>query len=215
MTTVRVTHARWSALIAAAYTTMGLNLMLALAMSPLLAMLILTDPVSTWPVLAILAPFCAPAVTAVFSVFQMQRDGESAVVRPFLRAWRRAWRRATMLGALSTTVTVVLLTDLAMLSMTTYAPLVVPVLWTLLAVSAAMSLTAAVAVVNSRRPEVPIRRILMPSLILSVRRWPASILSLIVIVVQLVTFANAPALAIGITAAPVLYLIWTHAQERA
>ncbi|WP_231727594.1 MULTISPECIES: DUF624 domain-containing protein [unclassified Rathayibacter] len=206
----RVPHQTWEAILGVVYLGLMGNLLTCAAALPLVVLLITTDPAVSWPFIALTAPTVAPAVAALFRVFRDSSDGSSAVVRPYLRAWRLLWRRSLLIGASATAVLVVLAVDVRMLSATPLSVVVVPVLLVLAFLTLATGLLALVAV--GEQPDARLRDVLRTSLVLSVRRWPFSIASIAVIGVQVVLFVNVPALALGLTAAPVLYVAWTNSR---
>ncbi|WP_460798883.1 hypothetical protein [Microbacterium sp. GXF0217] len=57
-------------------------------------------------------------------------------------------------------------------------------------------------------PDARTRDVLRSSTVLAVRRWPLTLASFAVIAVQAAAVTVAPAIAIGLTAAPCLYIVW-------
>ncbi|MCP1428160.1 putative membrane protein YesL [Microbacterium foliorum] len=206
-----MSHETWGAVLAVFYLGLMGNLLACVAALPLVVLLMTTDPGTSWPWIALAAPSAAPAIAALFRVFRDSRDGSPAVVRPYLRAWLLVWRRSMLLGVLVTAVLVVLIVDVRMLSDTPFSVIVVPVLLVLTVVASAAGLLALVAV--SEEPTARVRDVVRASTLLAVRQWPFSIVSLVVLCVQVALFANSPALALGLTAAPALYVVWANSRH--
>jgi hypothetical protein len=61
-------------------------------------------------------------------------------------------------------------------------------------------------------PGTPLRVLLSTAAVFAVRRWYLSAVSLLVLAGQAVLFTTSPALALGLTAAPALYLVWANAR---
>ena len=75
------------------YLVLMTNILLVIACLPMVAGLVATDPVRSWPLLAVVAPFCAPGLAAAFAVFSaFSAEHSTTVVRTFARTWRATWR---------------------------------------------------------------------------------------------------------------------------
>lgn len=206
----RISHNTYATVFSVTYLGLMTNLLLLAFCLPLVALLVLTDPASSWPLLAVAAPLCAPALTAAFTVFREHGRGETQVVRGFVRAWRATARRALAVGAVVTAGLVVVLVDVRFFAPLQAGVVVVPllaVLTVLLVVGGLVSLTAV-----AEAPVLRLRTIAKTALYLSVRRWWLSLVTLAVLALQVVLFTAMPAFAIGLTAAPVLYLAWANAR---
>ena len=206
----RISHETYSAVFGTVYLGLMSNLLLLAACAPMVALLITTDPAVAWPLLAVAAPVCAPAVTAAFTTFRAHGDGDPRVARTFVRAWRSTWRTAMLLGALVTAVVVVALVDVRFFSPMQAGVAVIPLLAVLVVLVLVSALLALAALADD--PSARLRDLLAPALVLSVRRWWLSLVSLAVVAMQVALFAATPALAIGLTAAPALYLVWANAR---
>ncbi|BDZ40433.1 DUF624 domain-containing protein [Microbacterium suwonense] len=206
----RVTHDTWAAILGMLYLGLMVNLLLLVTASPLVVLLITTDPMRSWPLIAVVAPLAAPALTAAFGTFRAYGEGETQVVRTFLAVWRDTLRKALALGAIVVGAAVVLLVDVRALSDTTASVVVVPVLLLLTLLVAATGLLGAVALAEV--PAARLRDVLRAGLYLGVRRWYFQLLSFAVLGVQLGVFASMPAIAIGLTAAPALYVAWANGR---
>jgi len=206
----RISHGMYSTIFGVAYLGLVLNLFIALACLPLIVLLFTTDPVYSWPLLALAAPLCAPALTAAFSAFRAHHEKGEGPVQAFVDGWRATWRRALGLGAVATVAVVVVLVDVRFFSDSAFAVVTVPLLGVLCVIVAAMSIVALVAIAEA--PRARLRDILNASIYLSVRRWYLSVVSLIALATQVMVFTSLPAVALGLTAAPALYLAWANAR---
>ncbi|HWR86371.1 MAG TPA: ferredoxin-NADPH reductase, partial [Rhodoglobus sp.] len=132
------------------------------------------------------------------------------VVRPFTAGWRATWRRSMLLGVALSALLVVLLVDVRMLSPLQAGVVIIPVLGVLAALALATGLVALVAI--SEAPAARLRDVIKASLYLGARRWYLTAVSMVVLGTQLMLFASMPALAIGLSAAPALYLAWANSR---
>ncbi|WP_426504919.1 hypothetical protein ACPPVO_45605 [Dactylosporangium sp. McL0621] len=193
------------------YLGLATNLMLVLGAAPVLAVALATDTSRSWPLLALLAPVAAPGLCGVFAVFAGYSETRStAVVATFARAWRASFRRAATLGALAAAVLVVLGVDARAAWGRPVGAAAIPVLVTgmVLVVAAALHGLAALA----ERPSARVRDVLRASVYLGVRHWPLTLLSLVVLALLLTLLAARPAVALGLAAAPLLYVIWANSR---
>ncbi len=187
------------------------NMLAALVNLPLVALLISTDPVASWPFLALAAPLAGPAFAAAFATFRAHGEGEFSVVRTFFAAWRRLFRTGLAIGGAAAALMTVLLVDVRMLADTALSTVVVPLLLLLTALTLATALVALVAVAEA--PGARLRDILRASLYLAVRRWYLTLVSFAVLAMQVALFTQTPAFAIGLTAAPALYVAWANSRH--
>ncbi|UJP10087.1 DUF624 domain-containing protein [Microbacterium sp. KUDC0406] len=207
----RVAHDTWASILGVLYLGLMVNLLVLIAALPLVVLLMTTDPVHSWPLMAAAAPLAAPALTAAFGAFRAHDEGETHVVRAFWRAWRATVRPALLIGAIVVAVAVVLLVDVRMLADTDAAVVVVPLLLLLVALAAISGLLGLAAVAEV--PDARLRDVLRASVVLGVRRWYLQLLSFAVLGVQFGVFTTMPAIAIGITAAPALYVVWANSRH--
>lgn len=206
----RISHDTFGAVIGVAYLGLMTNLLLVVTASPLVVLLMTSDPAASWPLLAIAAPICAPALTAAFTVFRDHKRGGTAVVRSFLAAWRATWRKAMTLGAIVTAVIVVVLVDVRFFATGPMSVVVVPALAIVALVAAAVALVGLVAI--AEEPSARLRVVLKASLYLAVRRWYLTVVSLILLALQFALFTTVPAIALGVSMAPALYLAWANSR---
>jgi uncharacterized membrane protein YesL len=192
------------------YLGLMTNALLLVASLPLVALLMITDPAASWPFIAIAAPLAAPGVSAAFTVFRDHANGGTEVIGSFLRGWRSTWRRAMVIGALASAIVVVLLVDVQLLGSGDIGVIAVPALalFTVLAVAVALLGLVAIAEV----PHARLGEVLRAAAYLGLRRWYLCAVSLIALAVQFALFANMPAIALGVTAAPALYLAWANSR---
>ena len=192
------------------YLALITNVLLVISCLPLVLLLVTTDPARSWPLLAATAPFCAPGVSAAFAAFrEFSRDGVTPA-RAFIAGWLATWRRAFQLGALVTAVVVVLIVDVRFFADSSIGVAVVPLLGVLTVMVIAVALVSLVAIAEA--PGARLRDVIRASLYLGVRRWYLTIVSLLVIGTQVALFASLPAIALGLTAAPALYLAWANSR---
>jgi uncharacterized membrane protein YesL len=206
----RISHGTIGTIAGVAYLGLITNVLLVIASLPVVLLLITTDPALSWPLLAAAAPLCAPALSAAFHTFREFDLGGVTPGRAFVAGWRSTWRRAFTLGALVTGVVVVVVVDVRFFSDSQFGVAVVPALGLLAVIAAAVGLVGLVAIADA--PQARLRDILRASLYLSMRRWYLTVVSLVVLVTQVVLFTAMPAVALGLTAAPALYLAWANSR---
>jgi len=206
----RVSHDTWATIVSVLYLGLMTNLLLVVGCLPVVVLLVTTDPALSWPLLAAAAPLCAPALVAAFAVFREHGQSETRVVRGFVRAWRRGARKGLALGTLASAALVVLLVDIRVLSDTPASVVLVPVL--LVLAVAVLATTAVALVAVSEAPDARLGDILRSSVYLAARRWYLSALTLAVLALQIALFTGMPAFALGLTAAPALYVAWANGR---
>jgi uncharacterized membrane protein YesL len=206
----RISHDTYSTLINVVYLGLITNALLLVSSLPVVLLLVTTDPTYSWPLLAIAAPLSAPGITGAFSAFRAYGRGETTPARAFIAGWRASWRRAMVWGALVVVVVVVLLVDVRMLASAAAGVVIVPVLGVLTVITAAIALVGLAGIAEA--PKARLRDVLKATAYLSVRRWYLSVVSLLVVGTQLAVFINLPAVGIGLTAAPALYLAWANSR---
>jgi uncharacterized membrane protein YesL len=208
---LKIKHETVGALFDLVYLTLMTNFLLAAGCVPLVAGLLVTDPVRSWPLLALAAPLCAPAVCAAFAVLADYSGTRStAVVRTFARAWRVTWRRAVNLGALATGAVVILGVDIRAAWGRPVGAAAIPVLGVLMVLVAATTLLA--LVILAERPAVRVRDAARASVYLAVRHWYLTAVSFGVLIVLEILFTSRPAIALGLAATPLLYVVWANSR---
>jgi uncharacterized membrane protein YesL len=193
------------------YAALLSNLLLVFGCAPLVLGLLVTDPARTWPLLALVAPLCAPALVGVFAVMaSVGRGGPTGVLSTFVRAWRASLRRAVTVGGLAVLAVVVLGVDIAWAWGRTIGAAAIPLLATLIVLVVSTAMLA--LVVLAERPDVRLRDLARASLYLAVRRWYFTAVSLAVLVLLVQVVAARPAIGLGLVASPLLYVVWAGSR---
>ena len=205
-----VSHSTYLTITGVVYLGLITNLLLVAASAPLVVLLVTTDPALSWPLLAVVAPLCAPAVCGAFSAFREFGTGGTTPARAFYRGWKTSWGRALPLGAVLTVVLVVILVDVRFFSDSTLSVVVVPLLGVLAVVALGTGAVGLVAITDN--PSTRLRHIMRAALYLSLRKWYLTVVTLLVLATQVALFAMMPAIALGLTAAPALYLAWANSR---
>lgn len=206
----RIPHSVYSTGFGVVYVGLVANLLTAVASLPLLVLLVVTDPARSWPAIAVAGVLAAPAPVAAFSAFRAHGLGGAGPFRSFAAGYRRTWRKAFAIGAMTVGAIVVLLVDVRALATATAGVVVVPLLLVLAGLVLATALVALVALAEA--PDTRLRDILRVSVVLAVRRWYLTLVSLAIIAVQIAVFVNLPAIGVGVTAAAALYLAWANSR---
>lgn len=206
----RISHDTYASVFSTVYLGLMVNVLLLVTSAPLVFLLLTTDPARTWPLLLIALPLCAPAVAGAFTAFCAHGAGEGRVVRAFFAGWRRTVRKSLVIGALLAAVLAIVLVDVRAVSAASWAVVVVPLCGTVALLAGATAPVALTALVEA--PRTSLRVVLSTAAVLAVRRWYLSLVSLLVVAGQAVLFTTSPALALGLTAAPALYLVWANAR---
>jgi len=208
---IRIKHETLGAVFDMVYVGLMTNLLLVVSCLPLVAALLTTDPARSWPLLAVLAPLCAPGVCAAFAVLgAFSGERSTTAVRTFAKSWRACLRRAATLGALSSAALVVLGVDARAAWGRSIGAVAIPVLVTAMVLIAATSLLA--LVVLAERPAVRLRDALRACLYLALRRWYLTAFSMAVLTLLEALVASRPAIAFGLAAAPLLYVVWANSR---
>jgi len=208
---IRVSHSTYNQVFGTAYVALMTNFMLVVACLPFVIGLIATDPMRSWPILALVAPLCAPALCAAFSVFAaFSADRTTAVVRTFVVGWWSTARRALTVGVAVTGALVVLGVDVRAVWESRLGAVAIPVFAILAVLVVATGMLALVAVTERPRARVP--DLLRAALYLGVRRWYLTVFSLLVLGLLSALVAARPALGLGLGAAPLLYVVWANSR---
>lgn len=206
----RISHDAYASVFSTIYLGLMVNVLLMIGCAPLLFLLLTTDPALSWPLLLIALPLCAPALAGALTAFRAHGLGEPRVVRAFWAGWRRTAVKALAIGAIVALALTVVLVDVRAVSAASWSVVVVPLCATvalLVVATAPIALTAL-----AEAPGTPLRVLLSTAAVLAVRRWYLSAVTLLVLAGQAVLFTTSPALALGLTAAPALYLVWANAR---
>ncbi|MDQ1171767.1 hypothetical protein QE430_000074 [Microbacterium testaceum] len=206
----RISHDTYASVFATVYLGLIVNVMLAVACAPFLIVAMTTDPAASWPLLLLTAPLCAPALAGALTAFRAHSMGEGRVVRVFWAGWRRTAGKSLAIGALAAVVVTLALIDVRAVATASWGVLVVPLCLSVVLLALAVAPVALTALVEA--PGTPLRVLLSTAAVFAVRRWYLSAVSLLVLAGQAVLFTTSPALALGLTAAPALYLVWANAR---
>ena len=137
-------------------------------------------------------------------------SGAASPVLAFARGYRDCWRHALAIGTLTAGALTVLLVDVRALAASPAGVLVIPLLAVLCVLALGIGAVSLVTVAEA--PQARLRDVLRASAYLAVRRWYLTAASLVAGGVQGALFTQAPALALGLTAAPVLYVAWANSR---
>jgi uncharacterized membrane protein YesL len=205
-----VSHDTWASIIGMLYLGLIVNLLLLVSCLPFVVLLVTTDPIHSWPLLALAAPLCAPGIAAAFRAFREHGDGGLSPMRAFWAGLRDTWRSALVIGVVVVALVAVLLVDVRMLSAASVAVFVVPLLGVLSVLAVAIGVLALVAIAEV--PRARLRDAVQASAVLGLRRWYLTAVSLFALVAQAGVFAAAPAIGLGITASAILFFVWTNSR---
>jgi uncharacterized membrane protein YesL len=219
---MRIRHETYAAIFDAVYLGLVTNLLLVVGCLPLVVGLVVTDPARSWPLLALVAPLCAPGLVGVFAVLasfgELASRSRSDVsggrstdhLRTFGRAWRASVRPATAVGALAVGALIVLGVDAKGAWERPIGAVALPVLVVLMVLVVSTTLHA--LVVLAERPTARLRLVLRACVYLAVRRWYLTAASLAVIALLGALVASRPAIGFGLAAAPLLYVVWANSR---
>lgn len=208
----------YNAVFGVCYLGLAVNALLAVANAPLLIALGTTaHPLRAWPAMAMLTLGVGPSLAAALACFHRHgENGSASPVRDFLAGYRAHARRALVCWGGALGLTAVLVTDLFWARERAVGALLAPVFAVLVVVTAAATLNLLVMVV--RRPDAPLPALARAALFLSLRRWYASLLNLVLLAGVVAGIAVRPALGLLLMPSFALYVIWSngsYALERA
>lgn len=204
-------HETFDQVFGTAYVTLMTNVLLGIACLPLVVLVFATDVTTSWPLLALLAPLCAPGLVGAFAVFAaFSADGTTTVVRTFAGAWWRGLRPSLTIGVLVVALVVVLAVDARALWGSRIGAVAIPFFVTLAVLAVATATLALVGLVE--RTDLRVRDLLRAALYLAVRRWYLSGISLVVLGLLLTMIGSRPVLGLGLAAAPLLYAVWANSR---
>lgn len=207
----RISHDTYATVFSVVCLGLVGNLLLALGALPFLAVLLTADPAVSWPLLALLSPFAATSAAALFGVFAAySADPSVGLVRTYRAAYAATWRRAGALGAAGAGALVVLGVDVRWAWGGPVAVAAIPALAVLAVLVVATCLLGLAAIAEV--PAARLRDVVRAAAFLSVRRWYLTAVSLVSLGVLVAFLAARPALAIGLAAAPLLYVAWANSR---
>ncbi|MBW4702037.1 hypothetical protein [Micromonospora sp. RL09-050-HVF-A] len=208
---MRPRHHTITAVFDGVHVALVTNLLLVLGCLPMVTLAFTTDAARSWPLYALTAPLCAPGLCAVFAVMSAYSAGDSGgVLRTYGRAWRATARPAMLWTAVAMAALVVLAVDARAAWGHRVGALALPVLATLIVLTVATTLLGLVTV--AERPTAPLRDVASACGYLAVRRWYLTVASLLVLALLVQLLAARPAIALGLAAAPLLYVVWANSR---
>ncbi|MEU8283902.1 hypothetical protein AB0C01_06140 [Micromonospora sp. NPDC048905] len=208
---MRSRHHTMTAVFDGIYAALTTNVLLVLGCLPLVTLAFTTDAARSWPLYALTAPLCAPGLCAAFAVMSAYSAGDTGgVLRTYGRAWRATARPAMLWTAAAMTALVVLAVDARAAWGHRVGALALPVLATLIVLTVATALLGLVTLAD--RPTARLREVARTCVYLAVRRWYLTAVSLLVLVLLAQLLAARPAIALGLAAAPLLYVVWANSR---
>jgi hypothetical protein len=208
---MRSRHNIISAIFDGVWVALVTNLLLVAGCLPLVVLVFTTRAARAWPLYALLAPTCAPALCAVFAVMSAySAGGTGGVPRTFGRAWRATARPAMLWAAAATAALVVLGVDAYAAWGHRAGALTLPILAMLALLTVATALLGLVTI--TERPAARLRDVARACAYLAVRRWYLTAASLLVLALLAQLFVTRPAMALGLAAAPLLYVVWANSR---
>jgi len=188
------------------WTALVVNLLLAVAASPLLLALGLADdPLDAVPFFAVLSCVCGPALLGAFGAFA----ADDRPARAFLTAYRQGFRRGLALWAIGAAVLGMLAVDVvgAVSGEVAFARPLLPMFVVLAVLVVAVLPYAFVA-----PREVPLGATLRAAAVVALRRWYLSALNLLVLAVLVGVLLVKPGIGVLVACAPLLYVVWSNAR---
>lgn len=201
----------WETIFGLAYLVFGTNAFLTMMSLPLIIVLITTDPLQSWPLLALTAVLAAPALAGAFGAFRSYSvDKDGAIAHAFMRTWRRLFWRSLLFGVISVGALVIAGVDFVAAQHLRYGAVIIPIVTVFAILANIAALLGLVASVE--RPESRIRDALRVGLYFGVRRWYLTLVSAIAFVSLAALFLTHPALGLGLAASPLLYAVWGNSR---
>lgn len=172
---------------------------------------VVADPLAAWPFLALCALPVGPGIVAAFSCFDAARgDEEPGLIRTFWGAYARRAGRALIVAGAVLVLGIVVVVDVLAVWGTPFAALVGPLLGVVSAVAAVTAVNAFAGIASF--PAHPLRAILTAALLHSVRRWPLSLLTLLISVAWAGITLAQPVIGVLGLGGFALYALWSNAQ---
>lgn len=210
--TGRVSHETYGQAFGTVYVLVATNLLLVVACLPLLLpLVVVADPLASWPFFVVMSTVVAPAFAAACAVFaELSAEGSARVVRTFAAAWVRTARKAFAIGGVAALALAVLGVDLVAARSHALGALTAPVFVVLGVLVLAAAILALVALAEN--PGASLRSLALPSVYLAVRRWYLTLVSLLALALLVVLVVAKPALGLGLLSAPMLYVVWANSR---
>lgn len=188
-------------------TALIVNLMLAVAASPLILLLVFTNAFETWLLVAVAAVIAAPGLTGAFTAFRRAAENP---FRAFVSGYRATWWSASRIALGLVAAAVVIIVDVRFFADGPFAQAAVIVLAVVAVLIAGVGLLALAAI--SEEPSTRLRDAARRAAWCAVQRWYLTLASLAVLVVFAVLFVNVPLLALSAAASPALFVAWTNSR---
>lgn len=207
-------HTTYEKIFGTVYVGLMTNLLLAVAIAPLLAALaIVRNPLASWPFFVGLSCLCAPALAGAFACFAQLQHGSTEVLRPFLRAYRRTAGRATAVWAAGAAVVSVLVVDAVVVARWPWGPALVPFFVTTAALVVSLVLAVLVLLVDLPRERAGrLRDLVRSCLYLTARRWYLAAPNVVVLGLAVTVVLVKPVIGLLVACAPLLYVVWANTR---
>lgn len=194
------------------YTALAINAALIATNLPLaVALLLVPDPLISWPLFLLLSLTLAPSVAGAFAAMRAMRDdGPPRPLAEFWRGYRWAAWRSLVVGVATAAIVGVTLADLTAFAGTIWAPLLGPTL----IVVAATSLAIAVVTLAgfALYPQVSARAIVKASIYLAIKRWYFSVMALALVGLSLAAVLVQPVFGAAFVPSVLLFAVWGNAH---
>lgn len=197
----------------ALYRCLAVGFLVALGNLPILIFTqVVIGPLDFWPILFGLGITVGPSLCAGFWSFtQCQVTGESKPVRFFLAGYRTTWRQALGIWVPTVGLFMFLFVDVLAVWGTQFAVLLGPLFAVLGLLGLATSLIAMVAVAQPDH-ELTVVATLKLSLLLAVRKFPLTLVSLILVAVWVTISLARPVIGLFLISGFVLYALWSNGR---
>lgn len=207
-----VSQGTFEAVFGFVYTALAVNAALVVTNLPLaVTLLLVPDPLASWPLLLLLSLTVAPSMVGAFAGFRaMVDDGPPRPVRAFWRGYRTRIVRAALLGAATAAVVGITMADLTAFAGTIWAPLLGPTLLVLALTTVAVAIVALAGF--ALYPHVSARAIVKAAVYLALRRWYFSVMALALTGITLAAVLVQPVLGAALVPGILLFAVWSNAH---
>src|SRR5699024_10956224 len=176
----------------------GTNAFLTMMSLPLIIVLITTDPLQSWPLLALTAVLAAPALAGAFGAFRSYSvDKDGAIAHAFMLTWRQLFWRSLLFGVISVGALVIAGVDFVAAQHLPSAGGSIPLVTVFASLSNVAALLGLVASVERAESWIWVAR--KVGLYFGVRRWYLTLVSALALVSLAALFLILPALGLGLT----------------
>ena len=209
-----VAHSTYQKLFGTAYVGLMTNLLLAVAIAPLLtALAIVRDPLEAWPFFLALSCLCAPALAGTFACFGQLDDESPEVLRPFWTTYRRTAARAVAVWVAGAVAVSLLIVDSVVVARFSWGPALIPFFIT--ASALVINVVLAVIVLLVRLPPERtgrLRELARSCLFLVARRWYLAAVNVAVLGLAVTVVLVKPVIGLLVACAPLLYVVWANTR---